>query len=200
MPADAVARVYARSLYELAEEAGGRSKILQVASELEGICELARTNKSFGEFLGSPIIDRARRAASLRRICHEKVTDLSLRFLLVLNEKNRLKHLEPISDAYDKLVDAAFGRIEVDVYTAAPIDDKQRDSIKKRISTTLGKEAVLYCYVDQGMIGGLKLFIGDRLIDGSVASRLQRMNNQLQARGADLAGRIGHIFDEGGEQ
>ena len=199
MPADAVARVYARSLYELAEEAGGRSKILQVASELEGICELARNNKSFGEFLGSPIIDGARRAASLRRICHEKVTDLSLRFLLVLNEKERLKHLELISEAYDQLVDTALGRIEVDVYTATPIDDKQLDSIKNRISTALGKEAILYSYVDQEMSGGLKLVIGDQLIDGSVASRLRRMNKQLRVRGADLAGRIGRIIEEGGE-
>ncbi|MCH8005159.1 MAG: ATP synthase F1 subunit delta [Planctomycetes bacterium] len=199
MPADAVARVYAKSLYELAEEAGGRSKILQVASELEGICELARNNKSFGEFLGSPIIDRARRAASLRRICHEKVTDLSLRFLLVLNEKERLKHLELISEAYDQLVDTALGRIEVDVYTATPIDEEQLDSIKNRISTALGKEAILYSYVDQEMIGGLKLFIGDQLIDGSVASRLRRMNKQLRVRGADLAGRIGRIIEEGGE-
>ncbi len=199
MPADAVARVYAKSLYELAEEAGGRSKILQVASELEGICELARNNKSFGEFLRSPIIDRARRAASLRRICHEKVTDLSLRFLLVLNEKERLKHLELISEAYDQLVDTALGRIEVDVYTATPIDEEQLDSIKNRISTALGKEAILYSYVDQEMIGGLKLFIGDQLIDGSVASRLRRMNKQLRVRGADLAGRIGRIIEEGGE-
>ena len=199
MPADAVARVYAKSLYELAEEAGGQSKILQVASELEGICELARNNKSFGEFLGSPIIDRARRAASLRRICHEKVTDLSLRFLLVLNEKERLKHLELISEAYDQLVDTALGRIEVDVYTATPIDEEQLDSIKNRISTALGKEAILYSYVDQEMIGGLKLFIGDQLIDGSVASRLRRMNKQLRVRGADLAGRIGRIIEEGGE-
>lgn len=199
MPADAVARVYAKSLYELAEEAGGRSKILQVASELEGICELARNNKSFGEFLGSPIIDGARRAASLRRICHEKVTDLSLRFLLVLNEKERLKHLELISEAYDQLVDTALGRIEVDVYTATPIDEEQLDSIKNRISTALGKEAILYSYVDQEMIGGLKLFIGDQLIDGSVASRLRRMNKQLRVRGADLAGRIGRIIEEGGE-
>ncbi len=49
------------------------------------------------------------------------------------------------------------------------------------------------------MIGGLKLLIGDQLIDGSVASRLRRMNNQLRARGADLAGRIGRIIEEGGE-
>ena len=199
MPTDAVARVYAKSLYELAEEAGDRSKILQVASELEGICELARNNKSFGEFLGSPILDRARRAASLRRICHEKVTDLSLRFLLVLIEKERLKHLELISEAYDQLVDTALGRIEVDVYTATPIDEEQLDSIKNRISTALGKEAILYSYVDQEMIGGLKLFIGDQLIDGSVASRLRRMNKQLRVRGADLAGRIGRIIEEGGE-
>ncbi len=180
---DAVAQVYARSLYELAEQAGGQEKILQVAAELEQICEQARQSQEFREFLSSPIIEPQRRRDALYRILNGRVTDLTLRFLLVLNAKGRLSHLERIAEAFDQLVHAAFGRVEVDVYTAEPLTDALRDSLKKRIGSALGKEAVLYGYTDPSMIGGLKLRIGDQLIDGSVAGKLRRMRQVLRSGG-----------------
>ncbi len=197
---DALALVYARSLYELADEAGGRSKIMEVAQELEQTCELARADRAFGGFLASPIIDRAKRGAALRRIFHGNVTDLVLSFLLVLNDRGRLGHLEPIGDAYDQLVHEAFGRIEVDVYTPGPLERGQLDVLKHRIGSALGKEPVLYTYTDHSMIGGLKLRIGDQLVDGSVSSRHRRMRqSMLRGGGSAMRDRFERIIEEGGE-
>ena len=53
---DALAQVYARSLYELAERAGGREKIFEIGGELEDVCELARSDRRFAEFLASPVV------------------------------------------------------------------------------------------------------------------------------------------------
>ena len=198
---DALANIYARSLYELAEQAGGRDKIVEVAQELEQTCELARADLTFAEFLGSPIIDKARRGGVLRRIFHGNVTDLVLRFLLVLNEKERLSHLQPIGDAYDQLVHEAFGRIEVDVFTPSPMEADQIEAMKQRIGSALDREPILYAYSDPTMIGGLKLRIGDQLIDGSVASRLRRMKHSLLSarEGPPAAGdRISRFYEEGG--
>ncbi len=181
---DALSVVYARSLYELAQEAGGRDKILEIADEIEQVCELARGGRGFREFLGSPIIDRGRRADALRSIFRERVTDLMLRYLLVLNDRGRLGHLEAIGNAYDQLVHEAFGRVEVDLFTPAPLDPAQLETITQRIGTALGKEPVVYAYTDPSMIGGLKLRIGDQLIDGSVAARLRRMRQRFLTTGA----------------
>ena len=181
---DALSGVYARSLYELAQDAGGRDKIVEIADEIEQVCELARGNRGFREFLGSPIIDRGRRADALRGIFRERVTDLTLRYMLVLNDRGRLGHLEAIGNAYDQLVHEAFGRVEVDLFTPAPLDPGQLDAIKQRIGTALGKEPVVYAYTDPSMIGGLKLRIGDQLIDGSVAARLRRMRHRFLTTGA----------------
>ena len=197
--ADAVAGVYARSLYELAEAAGGRAKVLEVAEELEQCCELARADRSFREFLASPIVDRARRREALRRIFEGRVTDLFLRFLLVVNGKGRLSHLEPIGEAYDRMVHEAFGRIEVDVYTPAQIDAAQVESLKKRIGAALRKEPVIHAYVDPDMIGGLRLRIGDQLIDGSVAGQVRRLRHSLLGSASPaLREDIKRIIDEGG--
>ncbi|MHC4711516.1 MAG: ATP synthase F1 subunit delta [Planctomycetota bacterium] len=197
---DALAQVYARSLFELADEAGGRDKIVEVAQELEQTCELARADRTLAGFLASPIIDRAKRGAALRRIFHGNVTDLVLRFLLVLNNRGRLRHLETIDDAFDQLVHEAFDRVEVDVFTPGPLDRGQIDALKQRIGAALGKEPVLYAYTDRTMIGGLKLRIGDQLVDGSVSSRLRRLQQSLlRGGGTAMRDRVERVIEEGGE-
>jgi F-type H+-transporting ATPase subunit delta len=184
--ADALSNVYARSLYELAEQAGGRAKIEEVALELQEISELARADKTFREFLVSPIIGQDRRSESLRRILADRVTDLTLRFILVLNAKNRLSGFEAMADAFDSMVQEAFGKIEVDLFTAAPLGPQATETIRSRIASSLSKEPVLHSYTEPAMIGGLKLRIGDRLIDGSVATRLRRMKQSLMSSGSTL--------------
>jgi F-type H+-transporting ATPase subunit delta len=195
---DALSGVYARSLYELAEEAGGRDKILEIADEIEQVCELSRGDRGFREFLGSPIVDRGRRGDALRGIFRERVTDLLLRFLLVLNARGRLGHLEAIGNAYDRLVHEAFGRVEVDVFTPGRLEQSQIETLKKRVGAALGKEPVVYAYTDPAMIGGLKLRIGDQLIDGSVAARLRRMRHRfLTTGGAAISAKFDRILEEG---
>jgi len=198
---DALSGVYARSLYELAEAAGGRDKIVEIADEIEQVCDLARGDRGFREFLGSPIIDRGRRADALRGIFRERVTDLMLRFMLVLNDRRRLGHLEAIGNAYDQLVHEAFGRVEVDLFTPAPLEPAQLDAIKQRIGAALGKEPVVYAYTDSSMIGGLKLRIGDQLIDGSVAARLRRLRHRFLTTGAAaLRENFDRILEDGDGQ
>jgi F-type H+-transporting ATPase subunit delta len=193
---DALASVYARSLYELASKAGGRAKIEEVAGELEQVCELARADKRFAEFLASPIIDADRRKDAIRRIFADRVTDLLLRFLLVLSDKGRLGHLEAINDAFDAQVQESFGKVEVDVYTPGPLDASVLGELRGRIQQALRKEPILHNYTEPGMIGGIKLRIGDQLIDGSVATRLRRMRQELLNSSIRLRERSRRIVEE----
>ena len=196
MQTDALANVYARSLYELAQKAGAQDKINEVAAELDQISELLTEDKQFREFLASPIIDKGARSESLKRMFTNRVTDITLRFLLVLNQKGRLGHFGPIADAFDQLVQEAFGRVEVDVFTAAPLGREQLDSIRDRIRQALGRDPVLHPYTEAAMLGGLKLRIGDQLIDGSVATKLRRMKQNLsQAGAARLRTKFNRIID-----
>ncbi len=198
---DAIAQVYAKSLYELANDAGGRDKIVELAEELDQICELARSDRTFSEFLASPIIGTKARGESLRRIFDGRITDLALRFLLVLNKKSRLRRLESISAAFDQLVHEAFGRVEVDIYTPGPLGSDQIETIKQRIQAALNKEPVVHAYTDDQMIGGVKLRIGDQLIDGSVASRLRRLRQSLLTTGGSaVRQRLSEIIEEGEEE
>ena len=181
---DTLAHIYARSLFEICEEAGGTDKVLEVAEELSQICELAQADSHFRMFLNSPLLESSSRGESLKVILTNRVTDLLLRFMLVLNDNGRLSHLEMIKFAFQQLVHEHSGRFEVDVTTAKPMDEATQASISKQLHDVTGKEPVVHTSVDPELIGGITLRIGDKLIDGSVATQLRNLEKELQHSGS----------------
>lgn len=182
---DAVARVYAQSIFELAEQAGGEQKIHEVGDELEALVDIVRGDKSVAEFFRSPIIDENKRSEAIKRIFDGSVSDLVLRFLLVLNAKGRLGRLIDIADAFTEIAHAKFGRIEVDVFTTeGQVSHEHLEALRTKIVARLGRDPVFHQYIDKSMIGGVILRIGDELIDGSVRGRLRRMREKLRHEGA----------------
>ena len=183
---DEVAGVYARSLYELAHEAGGMEKVEGIQEELAGIVEMIRADDNLREFFSSPILGKGAREQTLRAVFENRISDMLLRFLLVANDKGRLGELEHIAGAMDAMLQEAHGRIEVDVFTAS--DDQMGEellkSVREKVQAATGKDPVLHRYSDPSMIGGIKLLIGDQMIDGSVATRLRRMRDGILGRGA----------------
>ncbi len=192
---DALAKVYAKSLFEIAHAQGGQSNTESVLAELEDILEIARNDHSFSEMLASRLIDIDKRDASLVRIFESKVSPIVLNFMRQLNRKSRLGHLPAIAAAMDTMVQDQFGRIEVDVFTATPISADELGSVKARVSDALGKDVILHPYTDSSMLGGIKLRLGDQLIDASVSAELRKMRDQLVNKGAaEIRGRAGDMI------
>ena len=182
---DAVARVYAQSLLELADAAGGDEKIVETGGELGVIAEMIRDDAEVAEFLRSPIVDSEKRAESLRRIFEGRVSDLVLRFMLVLNGKGRLGEFGSMASGYDQLVNERMGRVEVDVMTVdGALAPDQLALLGEKVKAKLGQEPVFHQYADESLIGGLVLRVGDQLIDGSVRGQLRRMREELLAAGS----------------
>lgn len=189
---DALANVYARAMFEAAEKTGTTESTL---GELEDILEMARADKDLSEVLASRLVDSGKRDAFLAKVFGGRVSHQTLSFLRLLNRKERLAHLAPIITALDILVQERFGRIEVDVFTAAPIGQSELDSIKRRLAEALHKEVVIHPYTDASMIGGIKIRMGDQLIDASVRAELNRLRDRLlsqtgsvRARSRDILG------------
>lgn len=193
---DALAFVYAQSLFELAMADGGQSRVESILGQLEDILDLASGDRAFSEILASHVIATPQRHASLQRIFAGRIDDLALRFLLLLNEKGRLSHLPTIIAAFDHVVQERFGRVEVDVFTADPISPDAVRGIRERLGHALRKEVVVHPYTDPQMIGGVRFRIGDQLVDASVATRLRRLRDQLDNQGlAQLRGQVGRIIE-----
>lgn len=195
---NAASMTYARSLIALADEQGGRAACEEIGSELEQLLELARSDKSFGEFLSSRLIAVKARGEALSRILKGRVSDLTMRFVLVVNRKGRLASLPAIIASYDQLLQEKFGRVEVDVYTAEVADAALLDQVRSQLSKTLGKEVILHSYIDARMIGGIKVQIGDQLLDASVATQLRRLSDRLEVQGSsELRSRAERLISEG---
>jgi len=195
-PPDALSEIYATSLYEVCQKSGGNAAVQETLDELEAILDMARQDAAFNEFLASQVLPESSRATSLRKIFEGKVSPRTLTFLLVLNEKDRLGRLPSMIQAFHDKAQEAFGRIEVNVHTAAPISSADLDAIRERLASALNKEVVAHHRSDPAMIGGLKLRFGDRLVDGSIATRLRRFRDQLGEDGAArIRARVGDMID-----
>lgn len=186
-PPEAVDKVYAKSLFELAESEGGKDRLESLNGELDELVELTRADADLSEFLSSRIIGTEERAKSLDAIFGGgKVSDLLLRFLQILNRKERLSRLLSIITAYDQMVQERFGRIEINVYTRLPLANDQKASLTARLHQAIGREPVLYAYTDPSMIGGMKMQVGDRLIDASIRTQLRAMKELMTGEGGTL--------------
>ncbi|MCX5649871.1 MAG: ATP synthase F1 subunit delta [Planctomycetota bacterium] len=193
---DEIASVYATSLLEVCDKQGGVALAESCSAELSALAEMIRADKRFAEFLKTPIIGAAARRASIDRIVKGKVSDLVHRFVMVIAAHGRAGRLADISDAFDGLLQARLGRVEVDMYTvtgqAAP---DVVATVKGGVKEAFGKEAVIHQYADPNMIGGVKLRIGDQLIDGSVETQLRNMRDAVAARGTGaMRSRLGDFL------
>ncbi|MFG0292576.1 MAG: ATP synthase F1 subunit delta [Phycisphaerales bacterium JB065] len=183
-PPEAVDKVYAKSLFELAEAEGGRERLESLAAELDEFVEVTRAEAQLSEFLSSRILATKDRAKSLSTMFDGRISDLLLRFLQVLNRKERLGRLLSIVAAFQEMVQEKFGRIEVNVYTRESISADQIASIKARLQAATGREPVIYPYTVPGMIGGVKMQIGDRLFDDSIQTSLRNMTELVKEDGS----------------
>ncbi|HCT46221.1 MAG TPA: hypothetical protein DF699_13510, partial [Phycisphaerales bacterium] len=136
------------------------------------------------------------RDASLVRMFEGKVSGLTLSFLRQLNRKGRLPNLSQIATAMDEMVQNQFGRIEVDVFTASPISAGELESVRKRLSDSLGKDVIMHPYTDSSMLGGIKLRMGDQLIDASIQAELRKLRDALLNKGSsELRGRSDDMLE-----
>ncbi len=184
---DEIASVYAKSLLEVcdATPAGGVALAEGCLEELRALCDLIAADKRFAEFLKTPVVGQSARLATLDTIIKGRVSDLVYRFIMVVASHGRANRLADVTVAFDSLLQERLGRVEVDMITVdGNASAEVIATVKERVKQAFAKDAVLHQYADPNMIGGVKLRIGDQLIDGSVATELRNMREAVAARGS----------------
>jgi F-type H+-transporting ATPase subunit delta len=177
---DPVSESYARAMFELALE---HNALDATGDEIHQVADLVEENRDLASLFAHLTIDAGRRAATIEKIFGGRLSRRTLNFLLLLNRKGRLSNLRAIVAAFDRMAKEKRGEIDVEVYTARPLGPGQMDAVVARISAAIGKKAIVHPHVDGSLIGGLKVRIGDRLMDASVAAQLRRMARRLEENG-----------------
>lgn len=176
-----VARPYAKALFDIAQGSGqldAWSSALNAAAEVVGDSEAKQV-------LSNPRLDAADRAEFIGDIC-SRVEDAVIlakpegrNLLRLLAENDRLPVLGEIAAQYDQLKAKAENKIKVTLVSANAVDEALAGRMAKALEHKLGRKVELALEVDSSLLGGAILRAEDRVIDGSVKSRLQRLAETL---------------------
>lgn len=172
------ARAYAQSLLDLANE---QKRAEAVGNELAELKKIIDENPGARAVFSNPAISIDERATMLDRVFRKTVSQLLFNALNVMNKHNRLNLLGQVAVAYNDLLDDLLGKVEVDVIVAQKLSPEQLEAAKAKITQALGRDAVVHQYVDDSIVGGMVLRVGDKLIDASVKNQLQNLKQQLLA-------------------
>lgn len=166
----AVAKRYSQALFASAQEADGVDK---VDADIRALQQLLEQSGEFRHFVAHPLIPVPKREAVLSSLFKDKLQERTLSFLLLLARKDRLNVLPDILAAAREVVDAHKGLVTVRVTSAEKLLVRQEKDLEKKLADRLGKTINLQTGVDEALIGGFLIQIGDRIEDYSLATKLE---------------------------
>lgn len=170
---------YATALYELADEA---KSLDQVAGDLAGLKKAIAENADLRRLIASPLVPRDQQAKAVLALVEKMgVSDLTRRFIGIVARNRRLFQLPAIIDAYSALLAEHRGEVTAVVTSARPLTAPQTESVNAALRSAVGRKVAVSLHVDPALLGGLNVKVGSRLIDASLASKLQRL--QLAMKG-----------------
>ena len=176
-----VARSYAEALFEL----GRRHDMLEAfGNALDVVNGLIETQPQIRAFLQAPTVEPERKKRVLTEAFRDRAPALFLNFLLLVVDKGRQRLLPEIGREYHALLDQHLGRVHVQVTVAREPDERLEEEVAAALSGMLSRTVVPHYRVDPRILGGLVVRYGDRVLDGSLRSRLNALRRQLL--GAEL--------------
>ena len=167
---------YAQAIFEIATE---RVMLASVERELTLVEATLAGHKELATLLYHPLVPAAAKKATVRRIFADELHGFVRNFILLLIDKRREPALPAIVREYLRLANEARNRAEAEVFTAQELSARQLAALAAKLSQVTGKNIVLKTTVDQELLGGVVVKIGDKLIDGSVARQLTRLKAAL---------------------
>jgi F-type H+-transporting ATPase subunit delta len=173
----AAAKRYAKAVFDLANESGELEKVTNEFRELGATVEGSPELKGA---LGNPMVDAAQRKAVMKAILdRSNVSVLTKNSVLFITDHRRSDVLPQIADELSRLSDAKAGRIQAEVTSAAALSEPQYQRVSAALEKLTGQKISLARKVDATLIGGVVVRVGDRVFDGSVATRLRELRTAL---------------------
>jgi F-type H+-transporting ATPase subunit delta len=173
-----VSKRYALALFNAAESAG-EGMTEQIQKELNFISDLWEKNSELRAFFEAPQISAEDKEKILQLTFKDKITELLFQFLLFILSKGRMEQISGISTDYDKLLKEKEGLVEAQVITASPLDEGLSVSLKEKMEKKTGKKVSLIFKLDPGIIGGIRVIVGNQIIDKSIRTELDKLRENL---------------------
>ena len=174
-----IARVYAEAALGLADERGLADRLLE---ETGGLVEVLDESPELENILSSPLVDVEERGVAMDKIFQGRIDDTLLDTLQVMNRKGRSGLVRALAEAYRQEYNKLKGMVEAGVSTAVPMTDDMKQRLEEEVSRITGKTALLTERIDESLIGGMVLHVGDARMDTSVVKEIREMERKLMDR------------------
>ena len=172
-----ISKRYARAFFEIA---GEEKKLEQYYNELHQFSSMMSENKDLGGFLANPIFEQEVKKNVLEKIIGKMtLSPMTVNFLKLLVDKNRIDVLPDIDTCYRLMMDEALQKTRVTVKTAFPLSADMQKYIMSNLKKLTGREAEVTVEEDKSLLGGIVIGVGDTLYDGSIINQLNNMRNLL---------------------
>jgi len=169
------ARVYAEALFDVARE---KSKLDAVRDQLGQFVDALDRDRELQVFFFSPYFSSAEKSDGLKRAVTGADPEL-LNFLDLLIEKQRMTEVFRIRRALDELWKRENKRIDVTVTSAVELDPAVVEKIGGEIERQTGQKVSPVTRVDEGIVGGIVLQVGNMVLDASIHSRLEKLRKSV---------------------
>ena len=172
-----VARPYAEAVFRLADAAGTLAKWAQMLAELAQVSVDGRVRSAVAD----PSLTDARTAGLFIAILSGKLTGDAENFVRVLAENGRLNLLPEIRTQFEALKNEREGVVEAEVQSAFDLTAAQVADLVQRLEKKTGRKVRARMHLDKELIGGVKIVLGDKVIDGSARAQLGALETALKA-------------------
>jgi len=170
-----IAQVYARSLFEVAEE---RDQLDTIREQLGQFADALNENREMATFFFSPYFSTQEKKDALHRAI-EGAEKTFMGFLETLVERHRMPAIFRIRARYEAMWDDVNQLLPVQVTSAVELDDQTVQSIGDRIGQQTGRKVELSSSVDSGILGGIVLRVGNFILDASIRNQLNQLRKEL---------------------
>lgn len=167
---------YAVALFELAKE---KSNLHEVNEKLAVVKQTFEENEDLFKVLNHPTISLEKKEQLIREGFSSLGDDI-VHTLLLLLKKKRINEVIRIAERFRQLAEEEEKTAHAVVYTVKPLTDEEKEMISKTFAKKIGKNTLtIENKIDESLIGGLKLHVGDTIFDGSVKGKLARLEREL---------------------
>jgi len=172
-----IARPYAVAAYKLGRE----QKALGKWSEMLGFAAAVANDAQIKAYIQDPKVVSSELLATFLKVCGDNLNENGQNLIKVLVEYGRLSILPEIYSAFEALKAQDEGTLDAEIIAATKISAADTKDLVKRLEAKFGKKIEASVSVDPEIIGGIKIIVGDTVIDASVKGQLQNLAYTLTA-------------------
>jgi F-type H+-transporting ATPase subunit delta len=170
-----LARVYGRSLFEVARE---QHKLDELREQLGQFADAVDENHDLAVFFFSPYFSTKEKREGLTGML-DGADPILLNFLALLIENHRMPVIFRIRHEYERLWDEENKTLPVEVTSAIALDEATTESLGKTIGERAGRTVNLTARVDPDILGGIVIRVGNSILDASIRNRLEQLRRHV---------------------